>query len=65
MSLFMLSKSVDPSEVDSCSERAKKAEKGGSNAKSKVTKLKDIIASMNREFKTLQAKFKILKGKVK
>jgi hypothetical protein len=40
-SLFMLSDCVDPSEVEWCSERAKKAEKEASNAKSEVTKLKD------------------------
>jgi hypothetical protein len=33
MSPFMLSECVDPSEVEPCSERVKKAEKEASNAK--------------------------------
>jgi histone H3/H4 len=43
----MLSERVDPSEVELCSEIAKKAEKEASDAKSKVIKLKDVVASMN------------------
>jgi hypothetical protein len=40
-------------------------EKEASDAKREVTKLKDVAASMNREFQTLQTEFKTLKGKVK
>jgi predicted nucleic acid-binding Zn-ribbon protein len=54
---------VDSSEVDACSKRAKKAEKEASDAKGEVTKLKDLVTSMNRKFKTIQAK--MLKGKAK
>jgi hypothetical protein len=65
MSLFMLTERADPSKVESCSERARKAEKEASNAKGEVAKMKDLVASMNREFKTIQADIKALKAKPK
>jgi hypothetical protein len=39
MSLSMLMEQVDPSKVEACVERAKRAEKEASNAKSEVAKL--------------------------
>jgi hypothetical protein len=60
MSLFMLTERVDPSEIETCVDRSKKAEKEASDAKSEVAKLKDLVTSMNREFKTMQAEIKTL-----
>ena len=65
MSLFMLTERVDPSEVENCSERARKAEKEASDAKSEVAKLKDLVGTMNHEFKTMVADLKTMKAKVK
>jgi hypothetical protein len=63
MSLFMLTERVDPSEIEHCTDRSKKAEKEASDAKSEVAKLKDLVNSMNREFKSMQAEMKALKAK--
>jgi archaellum component FlaC len=65
MSLFMRTEQVDPSKVDACSERAKKAEKETSHAKGEVAKLKDLVTSMNREVKNIQANIEMLKEKAK
>jgi hypothetical protein len=65
MSLLMLMERADPSKVDACSERAKKAEKEASDAKGEIAKLKDLVTSMNCEFKTIQGDIKMLKGKAK
>jgi hypothetical protein len=56
---------VDPSKVEVCSEQAKRAEKEASDTKSKVPKFKDLVNSMNCEFKTLAANHKMLKAQVK
>jgi hypothetical protein len=56
---------VDPNEVEACSERAKRAENEAIDAKSEVAKLKDLVNTMNREFKTLAADHKTLKARVK
>jgi hypothetical protein len=53
---------VDPSEVEACSKRAKRAEKEANDAKSEVAKLKDLVNSMNWELKPLGADHKTLKG---
>jgi hypothetical protein len=62
MSLFMLTKRVDPSEIEACLERSKRAEKEASDAKSEVAKLKDLRATLNREFKTAQGEIWLLKA---
>jgi hypothetical protein len=63
MSLFMLTERVDPSEIEACTERSKKAEKEASDAKSEIAKLKDLYTSMKRELTTAQADVKVLKAK--
>jgi hypothetical protein len=63
MSLFMLTERVDPSEIENCTDRSKKAEKEASDAKSEVAKLKDLVNSMIRQFKSMQAEMKALKAK--
>jgi hypothetical protein len=55
MSLFMLTKRVDPTEVTLISEKAKKAKRASSDAASEIVKLKDIITSMKRDFSNLKA----------
>jgi hypothetical protein len=63
MSLFMLTERVDPSEIEACSKRAEKAEKVAWEAQCEVAKLKDTVASLNREFKNAQIDLKALKAK--
>jgi hypothetical protein len=63
MSLFMLTERVDPSELDACIERAKRAEKEALDAKMEVSKMKDKVESLNRDSKQLQADIKLLKAK--
>jgi hypothetical protein len=63
MSLFMLTERVDPSEIEACTERSKKAEKEASDAKAEVAKLRDLVGTLNREFKTAQADIKTLKAR--
>jgi hypothetical protein len=46
MSLFTLTERVDPSEVEACSKRAKRAEKEAKDAKSEAAKLKDLVNAM-------------------
>jgi hypothetical protein len=62
MSLFMLTERVDPSEIEACLERSKRAEKEAADAKSEVAKLKDLVATLNREFKTAQGEIWLLKA---
>jgi hypothetical protein len=63
MSLFMLTERVDPSEIEACTERSRKAEKEALDAKNEVSKLRDLVNTLNREFKTTQADIKALKLK--
>jgi hypothetical protein len=57
ISLFMLTKRVDPSKVTGISEKAKKAERVASEVLSKIIKLKDIITLMERNFSNLKTNF--------
>jgi hypothetical protein len=61
MSLFMLTERVDPSEIEACTDRSKRAKKEASDAKSEVAKLK--VGTLNRELKTAQADIKGFKAK--
>jgi hypothetical protein len=46
-----------------CTERSKQAEKKVLDAKAEVSKLWDLVNTLNREFKTAQADIKTLKSK--
>jgi hypothetical protein len=57
----MLTERVDPTEVVSISEKAKKADRAATDATSEVVKLKDTIASLKRDFANLKNDFATVK----
>jgi hypothetical protein len=61
MDLFMLMEWVDPSEVSSISEKAKRADKAATKATLEVVKFKDTIASLKRDFANLKNDFAAVK----
>jgi predicted nucleic acid-binding Zn-ribbon protein len=61
MSLFMLTKRVDPTEVRVISDRSKQADKAATHANLEVDKLKDTIASLKRNFANLKNDFATVK----
>jgi hypothetical protein len=63
MSLFVLMECIDPSKIEACTKRSKKAEKEASDAKAKLAKLRDLVNTLNREFKMAQADITTLKSK--
>jgi hypothetical protein len=54
----MLTKRVNPSKIEACTERSKKAKREAADAKAEVAKLHDLVGTLNREFKTAQANIK-------
>jgi hypothetical protein len=63
MSLFMLTKWVDPLEMEKLTEKMKKAEKETIKAKAEAAKVKEQVTVLNRDFKSLRADFLALKSK--
>jgi hypothetical protein len=61
MSLFMLTERVDPTEISTISERAKKADKAAAEAQAEVVKLKDTISGLKRDFANLKQDFASVK----
>jgi uncharacterized protein YfcZ (UPF0381/DUF406 family) len=63
MSLFMLTERMDPCKMEKLTEKAKKAERDATDAQTETLKAKEQIVNLNRDFKTLRAKFAALKAK--
>jgi hypothetical protein len=57
----MLTERVDPLDVLAISERAKRAEKDTANATAEVVKMKDSIATLERDFSNLKNNFAVVK----
>jgi hypothetical protein len=61
MSLFMLTERVDPTTVATLSEKATSATKAAADANAEVLKLKDMVATLKRDFSNLKSDFAAVK----